>query len=94
MSLVQVRQEIDEKLDTLDETMLKAIHLLLHGPTPVKLEAPDESHNYESDGTLIKADVLIAQINEIDHQVETGETKLIPMKDAFENVEKWLKVTE
>lgn len=30
MSLVQVRQEIDEKLDTLDAEMLKAIHTILY----------------------------------------------------------------
>lgn len=94
MSLVQVRQEIDEKLDTLDETMLKAIHLLLHGHTSVKPEGSDDGLNYETDGKLIKDDALITQINEIDRQVETGEAKLIPMEDAFENVEKWLKVTE
>lgn len=97
MSILLVRQQIDEKLDELSPEMLKAIHMLLYGPEAVvgkgeRKEAPDE--NYEADGSPISNDELVNQINEIDRQVEAGEMKLIPMEESFKKAEKWLRATD
>lgn len=50
MSLVEVRQEIVEKLEELDENMLMAIHTIVHSSTS-KQKA--ETVGYEVDGTPI-----------------------------------------
>jgi|GEM_PF-4166579 hypothetical protein len=94
MSLVQVRQQIDAKLEMLDARMLKADHALLYGPGTLIEEEQDSAADDEADGTSAKDEMLISQLNEIDRHAEAGESKLIPMKDTFEKAEQWLKITK
>lgn len=90
MSIVQVRQEIDDKLDSLDASMLKAIHTILYGPTAAghkndvlqeEIDEPDVDINGEP--------INLDELDEISNQMENGEG--IPAEEVYKKAEQWLE---
>lgn len=90
MSLVQVRQEIDEKLDELDAEMLKAIHTILYGPSTAGrkndvIQQEDDEPDVDINGEPIDLD----ELDKISNQMENGEGT--PAEEVYKKAEQWLE---
>lgn len=92
MSLVQVRQEIDEKLDMLDADMLKAIHTILFGTTSLIKEENAEIVGYEVDGTAISLKNFAEKAAKELKEVRNGN--YTSLEDHKKETEEWLTRTK
>ena len=93
MSLVQVRQEIVDKLEELDEKTLHAVHTLLYGITspPAELSS-DEVFGYEIDGTPItKGEIMQDAVQQIE---EVRQGKYTTLEEWKKETEAWLNSIE
>jgi len=92
MSLVQVRQEIDDKLDTLDASMLKAIHTILYGTSTSIEEENAEIVGYEVDGTAISLETFSEEAAKELKEVRKGN--YTSLEDHKKETEEWLTRTK
>lgn len=85
MSLVEVRQEIVDKLEELDENMLMAIHTIVHRST----NKQEEVVGYEVDGTPIHVNDFLEDATEQLDEVRKGN--YTTLEDHKKETEAWLK---
>lgn len=85
MSLVEVRQEIVDKLEELDENMLMAIHTIVHNSAS---KQEDEVVGYEVDGTPIYVDEFLEDATKQLDEVRKGN--YTTLENHKKETEAWL----
>ena len=89
MSAVEMREQVHQLIDQLDERLLKAVHAMLG--TYVQ-KYVDPIVGYEADGTPITASTLEQQADEAVTQIERGE--YTTLEELEKESEQWLKRTK
>jgi len=90
MSTVEMRTEVHQMIDEVDNTLLEAIHAMLG--TYKKRQEEDPIVGYEIDGTPVTLSTLEQQADEAIAQVERGE--YITLKELKKESELWLTRTK
>jgi hypothetical protein len=89
MSAVEMREEVHQLIDQLDDRLLEAVHAMLG--IYVQKEV-DPVVGYEADGTPITASTLEQQADEAVTQIERGE--YTTLEELEKESEQWLKRTK
>lgn len=94
MTALHIREDLDKRLTKLDESTLRTIHAIVVRITEPIQEDSDKIVGYEVDGTPITVDELLDQLSEMEKEIEDGTAKMIPAKDVFKRIDKWLSTVE
>lgn len=89
MSAGEMREEVHQLIDQLDDRLLEAVHAMLG--IYVQKEV-DPVVGYEADGTPITASTLEQQADEAVTQIERGE--YTTLEELEKESEQWLKRTK
>lgn len=90
MSTVDMRAEMHQMIDEVDNALLEAIHAMLG--TYKKRQEEDPIVGYEIDGTPLTLSTLEKQADEAVAQVERGE--YITLEELEKESEQWLTRTK
>ncbi|PTM13830.1 MAG: hypothetical protein DA408_05065 [Bacteroidetes bacterium] len=90
MSATEIRAEVHQMIDEVDDNLLEAIHAMLG--TYKKRQEEDPIVGYEIDGTPITVSTLEQQADEAVAQVERGE--YITLEELAKESEEWLTRTK
>jgi len=89
MSKAEIRSQIDEYLEEIDESFLKAVHSML--ATYVK-EQKEHIIGYDINGKPVTANKAKAQYEQDLKKVKNG--KYVTLEDVREKSKQWLKPTK
>lgn len=90
MSIQQIRQEIDQYLDQVDESFLKVVHAML--TTYTNEQEEDPIIGYDVDGTPMYASQAKEEFQRRIEAVERGE--YLTIEELRKESETWLKNTK